>query len=371
MTLSLKSAPAPPVPGRTRSWPAMSASEAAALSHPSLVTRHSSLPLSAGIYGIGSCVPDRVLTNADLERMVETSDEWILTRTGISERRIVAPGEATSDLATTAGRRALEHAGLTPADLDLIIVATITPDMPFPAVSNLVQDRLGASRAAAFDLGAACSGFIYGLATAKQFIATGFYRHVLVIGADALSSVVNWSDRSTCVLFGDGAGAAVLGPVPDGSGLLAFDLGSDGSGAELLCVEAGGSRLPASAETVANLQHTIRMNGTEVFKFAVRVMEESTLRALAQAGMTTDDVDCFIAHQANIRILDAASKRLGLPAERVFNNVHRYGNTSAASVPIAMVEALAEGRFGNGDTLALVGFGAGLSWASTIMTWTR
>lgn len=325
----------------------------------------------AGIYGIGSHVPDRILTNADLEKLVDTSDEWILTRTGISERRIVAEGQATSDLAVEAARRALEHAGLSAHDVDLIIVATATPDMPFPAVSNLVQDRIGADHAAAFDLAAACAGFIYGLATGAQFIQSGLYRHVLVVGADALSRMVNWKDRSTCVLFGDGAGAAVLGPVPEGAGMLSFDLGSDGSGAELLCVEAGGSRLPATAETVEKMQHTIRMNGSEVFKFAVRAIEESTRRALDRAGLTTDDVDCFIAHQANLRILDAAAKRLELPPQRVFTNVHKYGNTSAASVPIAMVEALAEGRFGPGDTLALVGFGAGLSWASTIMTWTK
>jgi 3-oxoacyl-[acyl-carrier-protein] synthase III len=326
--------------------------------------------LGAGIYGIGSYVPDRVMTNADLEKLVETSDEWIITRTGISERRIVAEGQATSDLAIEAAQRALNHAGVAANELDLVIVATITPDMPFPAVSNIVQDRIGATRAAAFDLGAGCSGFIYGLATGAQFIQTGLYRHVLVVGADALSRMVDWSDRSTCVLFGDGAGAAVLGPVAPGEGMLSFDLGSDGSGAGMLCVEAGGSRLPASAETVAQRLHTIRMSGSEVFKFAVRAIEESTLRALDRAGLTIADIDCFIAHQANIRILDAAARRLDLPAERVFNNVHRYGNTSAASVPIAMAEALEERRFGTGDTLALVGFGAGLSWASTIMTWT-
>ena len=331
----------------------------------------SSVALSAGIYGIGAAVPERVLTNADLEKRVETSDEWIVSRTGISERRIVAEGQATSDLAGEAARRALDHAGVAAGDLDLVIVATITPDMPFPGVSNLVQDRLGARRAAAFDLAAGCSGFIYGLATGAQFIASGLFHRVLVIGADSLSRMVNWNDRSTCVLFGDGAGAAVLGPVPEGSGLLSFDLGSDGAGAELLCVEAGGSRLPATRETVARMQHTIRMNGTEVFKFAVRIIEESTRRALDRAGLTTADIDCFIAHQANIRILDAAAKRLDLPAERVFNNVHKYGNTSAASVPLAMVEALSAGRFKEGDTLALVGFGTGLSWASTILTWTR
>jgi 3-oxoacyl-[acyl-carrier-protein] synthase III len=340
-----------------------SARPSSLISHPS--------PLAAGIYGIGAYVPEAILTNADLEQRVDTSDEWILTRTGIAERRIVAPGQATSDLATEAARRALDHAGVAAADLDLVIVGTITPDMPFPAVSNLVQDRIGASRAAAFDLGAGCSGFIYGLATGAQFIASGLYRYVLVVGADALSRMVNWEDRSTCVLFGDGAGAAVLGPVPRGSGLLSFDLGSDGSGAELLCVEAGGSRLPATRETVEKRQHTIRMNGSEVFKFAVRIIEESTRRALDRAGLSTADIDCFIAHQANIRILDAAAKRLDLSTERVFNNVSKYGNTSAASVPIAMVEAFSEGRFQEGDTLALVGFGTGLSWASTIMTWTR
>ncbi len=337
----------------------------------SLVSRHAALPVSAGIYGLGAYVPERVLTNADLEKLVETSDEWILSRTGISERRIAAEDQATSDLAFEAARRALDHAGVSAGDLDLVIVATITPDMPFPGVSNLVQDRLGARRAAAFDLGAGCSGFIYALATGAQFITSGLYRHVLVIGADALSRVLNWSDRSTCVLFGDGAGAAVLGPVAPGSGLLSYDLGSDGSGAGLLCVEAGGSRLPASRETVEQMQHTLRMSGSEVFKFAVRVIEESTLRALDRAGLTTEEIDCFIAHQANIRILDAAARRLDLPPERVFNNVHRYGNTSGASVPIAMAEALSEGRFKTGDTLALVGFGTGLSWASTIMTWTR
>jgi 3-oxoacyl-[acyl-carrier-protein] synthase III len=366
MISSRRSALAPSVPERlTRDEiEAAAAGRPAGMLPPALLR-------GAGIYGIGSYLPERVLTNADLERMVETSDEWILTRTGISERRIVGENEATSDLAFVAARRALDHAGLAPADLDLVIVATVTPDMLFPSVSSIVQDRLGATRAGAFDLGAACSGFIYGLATAAQFVQTGLYRHVLVVGADALSRWVNWKDRSTCVLFGDGAGAAVVGPVAPGQGMLSFDLGSDGSGGDLLRVEAGGSRLPASAETVAQLQHTIQMDGREVFKFAVRVIEDSTRRALERAGLSTADIDCFIAHQANIRILDAAAKRLELPVERVFNNVSRYGNTSAASVPIAMVEALAEARFRKGDTLALVGFGAGLSWASTILTWTR
>jgi 3-oxoacyl-[acyl-carrier-protein] synthase III len=367
MTLSLRSPLAPPT---LRNEKRGMRDEKRTSARPSSLIPHPS-PLAAGIYGIGAYVPKTVLSNADLEKLVETSDEWIVSRTGISERRIVAPGQATSDLATEAARRALDHAGLAATDLDLVIVGTITPDMPFPGVSNLVQDRIGVSRAAAFDLGAGCSGFIYGLATGAQFIASGLYRNVLVVGADALSRMVNWNDRSTCVLFGDGAGAAVLGPVPQGSGLLSFDLGSDGSGAELLCVEAGGSRLPASRDTVEQMRHTIRMNGSEVFKFAVRIIEESTRRALDRAGLSTADIDCFIAHQANIRILDAAAKRLDLPAARVFNNVRKYGNTSAASVPIAMVEAYGEGRFKEGDTLALVGFGTGLSWASTIMTWTR
>jgi 3-oxoacyl-[acyl-carrier-protein] synthase-3 len=323
----------------------------------------------AGIVGVGAHAPERVLTNFDLEKIVETSDEWIVTRTGISERRIAAEGEATSDLATLAGRQALERAGVEARDLDLIIVGTITPDMPFPAVASLVQDRLGATRAGAFDLSAGCSGFVYGLATGAQFIQTGVYDHVLVIGAEVLSRHLDWHDRSTCVIFGDGAGAALLGPTAPGSGLLSFDLGSDGSGAELICMEAGGARRPASAETVAANQHKVKMVGSEVFKFAVRVIEESTRRALARAGLGVGDIDWFIAHQANARIIEAAAKRLELPPERVFTNVHRYGNTSAASIPLALADLLATGQVRSGDTMAFVGFGAGLTWATAIVNW--
>lgn len=323
----------------------------------------------AKITGVGACVPERVLTNFDLEKMVETTDEWIVTRTGICERRIVAENEATSDLALGAARAALARAEVAPADLDLIVVGTITPDVPFPAVANLVQDRLGARRAAAFDLSAGCAGFVYGLATGAQFVQTGAYEKVLVIGADVVSRVVDWQDRSTCVLFGDGAGAALLQPTEPGEGLLAFDLGSDGSGAELIWLEAGGSRLPASAETVARKQHTVKMVGSEVFKFAVRIIEETTLRALGRAGLGIADIDCFIAHQANLRIIEAAVKRLGLGPERVFNNVQRYGNTSAGSIPIALTEALEAGKIRPGDTVVLTGFGSGLSWATAVLNW--
>jgi 3-oxoacyl-[acyl-carrier-protein] synthase III len=324
----------------------------------------------AGILGLGSYAPERVLTNLDLEKMVETSDEWIVTRTGIRERRIAAPGEKTSDLGCQAAVRALQDAGLDAADLDLIIVSTVTGDFAFPSTSSIIQDRIGATRAAAFDLAAGCSGFIYGLATGAQFIQTGLYRHVLVIGAETLSRITNWRDRGTCVLFGDGAGAAVLGPAAEGEGFLSFDLGSDGSGAELLAVDPGGWGHPLTTGTDCELQCSIRMTGTEVFKFAVKVIEESTLRALDRAGLTVNDIDCLVPHQANIRIIDAATKRLGMPEGRVFNNVERYGNTSAASIPLALDEARQAGRVRPGDTLALVGFGAGLSWASCILNWT-
>jgi 3-oxoacyl-[acyl-carrier-protein] synthase III len=331
-----------------------------------------STPVRAvGIAGVGGHVPDRVLTNFDLEKMVDTSDEWIVTRTGISERRIVAEGEATSDLSVGAARRAIEDAGIAAADLDLVIVATVSPDAPFPAVASIVQDAIGADRAAAFDLAAGCSGFIYGLATGAQFIASGLYERVLVVGADCLSRLVDWRDRSTCVLFGDGAGAVVLEPVADGMGCLSFDLGSDGSGASLLWVGSGSPADPQGAETTERIQNTIRMVGSEVFKFAVRKIEESTRRALARAELSVEDIDLFIAHQANARIIDAAAKRLGLPPEKVFMNVHKYGNTSAASIPIALCEALADGKIHQGDTVAMCGFGAGLTWASCILKWAR
>jgi len=325
----------------------------------------------AGILGIGSYAPERVLTNHDLEAIVETNDEWIVSRTGISERRIAAPGESTADLAFHAATRALADAGLTGADLDLIVVATVTGDAPFPATASILQERLGAKSAAAFNLSAACAGFIYALATGAQFIQTGTFRHVLVVGAESLSRITNWRDRATCVLFGDGAGAAVLGPVDDGQGFLSFDLGSDGSGADQLAVDPGGWGHPLTTGSDEVLRHSIRMNGGEVFKFAVRVLDDSTRRSLALAGLTIQDIDLLIPHQANIRIIDAAAKRLGLSESAVFSNVHRYGNTSAASIPLALVEARDEGLLHEGDTVVLVGFGAGLSWASCVLNWTE
>lgn len=324
----------------------------------------------AGILGIGSYAPARALTNHDLEAIVETNDEWIVTRTGISERRIAAPDETTADLAYHAAVRALADAGLTGADLDLIIVATVTGDTPFPATASVLQERLGARSAGAFNLSAACAGFIYALSTGAQFVRTGAFRHVLVVGAERLSSITNWRDRATCVLFGDGAGAAVIGPVAEGQGFLSFDLGSDGSGADLLAVDPGGWGHPLTTGSDAALTQSIRMSGSEVFKFAVRVMDDSTRRALAQAGLTVADIDVLIPHQANIRIIDAAVKRLGLDEQSVFANVQRYGNTSAASIPLALVEARDAGRLNEGDTVVLVGFGAGLSWASCVLKWT-
>jgi 3-oxoacyl-[acyl-carrier-protein] synthase-3 len=340
------------------------------LSKPVQETRLVPVVRPAGILGIGSYAPQRVLSNHDLEQVVETNDEWIVTRTGIRERRIAAPDETTADLAYHAAARALEDAGLTGADLDLVIVATVTGDAPFPATASLLQQRLGAVSAGAFNLSAACAGFIYALSVGAQFIQTGMYRHVLVVGAETLSRITNWTDRSTCVLFGDGAGAAVLGPVGEGEGFLAFELGSDGAGAELLAVDPGGFGHPLVTGSDAPLTQSIRMCGSEVFKFAVRVMEESTRRTLARAGLQVSDVDVLIPHQANIRIIDAAAKRLGLDEDAVFSNVHRYGNTSAASIPLALVEARDAGRLREGDTTVLVGFGAGLSWASCVLNWT-
>lgn len=322
-----------------------------------------------GIIGMGSYVPLTIMTNQDLEQRMDTSDQWIVERTGIHERRIAAENEATSDLATKAAYKALEDAKITAAEIDLIIVATGTSDMAFPATACLVQDNIKATNAAAFDISAACSGFIYALVTGSQFIKAGIYSKVLVIGAETLSRIVNWEDRNTGMLFGDGAGAAVLGETPEGYGILGVDLGSDGSGGELLKVPASGSRFPATMETILQKQHFIHMNGNEVFKFAVKIMGETTRRALENANLTSNDITYLVPHQANIRIIRSAAKRLGLPMDKVVVNVEKYGNTSAASVPIALDEAVKSGTIKSGDIVALVGFGGGLTWASSIIKW--
>jgi len=314
-------------------------------------------------------VGEKVLTNFDLEKMVDTSDEWIVSRTGIRERRIAAPETATSDLAVSAAREALAQADISPARLDLVVVGTVTPDMAFPATACLVADRLGASGVAAFDLSAGCTGFLYGCAVATGMIEAGMAEYALVVGGDVLSRITDWQDRSTCVLFGDGVGAAVLAREKGHRGFLGFRLGSDGSGGKHLYLPAGGSRLPASAETVAGRLHYIRMNGQEVFKFAVRVTEEASLGLLEDLGLTPEDVDLFIPHQANLRIVDAAVRRLGFPPHKVVVNLERYGNMSAGSVPVALYEAAREGRVSPGDLLLMVAFGAGLSWAAAACRW--
>jgi len=327
--------------------------------------------VSVGIVGTGSYVPEKVLTNADLEKIVDTNDEWIVTRTGIRERRISDEGTPVSELCYRAAVKALEDAGVAAEDVDLIIVPTITPDYVFPATAGLVANRLGAKKAAAFDMSAGCSGFLYGIATASQFIANGMYRTVLVIGGETLSKVVNWEDRKTCVLFGDGAGAVVLQAVQEGYGFLGFELGADGSGSELLIQPGGGSKHPTTPETLANKMHTIHMAGSEVFKFAVRIMGEAAVKVVEKAGLRKEDVDVLVPHQANIRIVDAAVKRLGIDPNRVVVNLDRYGNMSAASIPVALDEAVRSGRITEGDVVVFVGFGAGLSWGASVMRWSK
>lgn len=321
------------------------------------------------IAGVGGYSPLHVMTNHDLEKMVETSDEWITSRTGIKERRIAAGDEATSDLALKASRWALKHAGIEASELDLIIVPTATPDMIFPCTASLIQDRLGATRAGAFDLSSACTGFIYGAATATGLIASGMYNTVLVAASECMSRIVDWTDRNTCVLFGDGAGAAVFRPGDESSQFLGFELGSDGSGGDLLKVPCSGSRLPPSIEAVENRQHYLQMAGGEVFKFAVRIIVDASLAVLEKCGVSPSDVDWFVPHQANIRIIDAAVKRLDLSPDQVMTNVDRYGNTSAASIPLALDDLRRDGRVQKGDLVLMVGFGAGLSWASALLRW--
>lgn len=310
---------------------------------------------------MGYALPERILTNADLEKMVDTSDEWITSRTGIKERRIVTD-QTTSDLAVLAGEKALRHAGVDPGEIEMVIVATITPDMAFPSTACLVQARLGCTKAAAFDLSAGCSGFVYALDVATSMVRSGQYKRILLIGADVLSGITDFTDRSTCVLFGDGAGAAVIGPV-QGRGVISTYLGADGSGGEKLCLPR------TKSEAGAHQDGYIRMEGNDVFKFAVRIMGDAALEVLRRGGLTADSVDLFIPHQANIRIIDAAAKRLGLDADKIFVNVQKYGNTSAASIPLALAEAYEAGRIKPGDVLTLVGFGAGLTWAAAAVEW--
>ena len=319
------------------------------------------------IVGWGKYVPSRVITNADLEKTLDTSDAWIVARTGIRERHVVEQDETTSSMSVAAARMALAKAGISPSELDLVIIATSSPDYLTPPVSSQVQYALGADQAAAFTLVTGCTGFIYALSTAQQFIAAGTYDTILVIGAELLSRFIDWTDRSTCVLFGDGAGAVVLQATNTPSGVLACILGSDGSGGQHLILPAGGSAYPPSLETIRKKMHTVRMNGPEVFKFATRVLGKALREVIGQAGLNTQDIDLFIPHQANARIIESAAKFAGLPEEKIFLNIHKYGNTSAASIPIALTEAMEEGRAQIGSRLAFVAFGAGLTWAAAVV----
>ena len=308
--------------------------------------------MNVGILGIGRYVPEKVVTNHDLEKIMETSDEWIRTRTGIAERRIADDTIDTSYMAVEASKKALEDAGISGEDIDLILVATVTPDRAFPAVACVIQEAIGAKHAAAMDLSAACAGFMYGMITAQQFIQTGTYKNVLVVGSDKLSKIVDWNDRNTAVLFGDGAGAIVMGAVSEGKGVLSFELGADGSGGKHLYQD-----------------EYVMMNGREVFKFAVRQLGDSCLRVLDKAGLTKEDVDLLVPHQANIRIMESARERLNLPQEKMSMTIEKFGNTSASSIPIAMVEELQNGRIQDGDLIILVGFGGGLTWGAVALRW--
>jgi 3-oxoacyl-[acyl-carrier-protein] synthase III len=324
---------------------------------------------TVSIIGTGSYVPERVLTNRELEKMVETSDEWIRTRTGISERRIAGPDEATSDMSTKAALAAMQQAEVAPEEIDLIVVATVTPDMFFPATACWVQKKIGAIHAACFDISAACSGFLYAMEIAQQFISTHVYNTVLIIGADKLSSIVNWSDRNTCVLFGDGAGAAILRNRADSHGVIATHMGSDGEFTDILFMPGGGSRFPTTPENIHQNLNTIKMLGKETYKQAVTAMSNAADRALEAAGLKYDDIACVIPHQANMRIIEAIAHRMNLPIEKFYVNLEKYGNTSAAAVAIALDEAHRAGRFRIGDYILLVVFGGGLTWASSVIQW--
>ncbi|NTV51719.1 MAG: ketoacyl-ACP synthase III [Candidatus Firestonebacteria bacterium] len=323
--------------------------------------------MTAGVVGTGMYVPEKVLTNADLEKMVDTNDEWITSRVGIKERRIAAPGETTSSMGAAAARAALADAGITAAEVDLIITATITPDMPWPSTACFIQRALGATRAACFDVEAACTGFVYALSLARNYVATGMYRTVLVVAAETLSRITDWEDRNTAVLFGDAAGAAVIKAVAPPAGILATHLGADGSKGELLEMPGGGSRHPTSHETVEARMHFIRMKGNEVFKHAARAMAHSNSEVLAKAGITIDQVDLLIPHQANMRIIEAAARLSKLPMEKVYLNLMHYGNTSAATTAVALAEARRDKRVGPGSLCLLVAFGGGFTWGACLL----
>jgi 3-oxoacyl-[acyl-carrier-protein] synthase-3 len=324
---------------------------------------------AVGVLGTGSYAPTRALSNDELAQMVDTSDEWITTRTGIKTRRIADAQTATSDLAAEAGRRAIADAKIDPDEIEMIIVATATPDMLFPASACIVQSALGLKSACAFDVSAACSGFVYSLSVANSLIASGAYRKILVIGAETLSKIVDWTDRNTCVLFGDGAGAAVLGEVEPGCGIQSVLLGSDGTLSHWLHMPGGGSRMPVSQEVIEQRLHYVKMNGNSVFKYAVVAMGTAALSALDQAGASAADLDILVPHQANLRIIEAVADRIGVPMSKVFVNLDRYGNTSAASVPIALDEAWHQGRLKRGDLVEVVVFGGGFTWGAAVLRW--
>jgi 3-oxoacyl-[acyl-carrier-protein] synthase III len=321
------------------------------------------------IWGTGRALPEKVVTNADLEKLVETSDEWITTRTGIKERRQAAPHQTTSTLSIEAARHALAMAHLQPKDLDLIICSTISPDMPLPSTAAFIQRGLGAPACCAFDLAAACSGFLFGMTVADQFIRTGHARHVLVVGTELLSRYLDYQDRSTCVIFGDGSAAGVLGASSDSSGILAAEMHTDGAFADHLFIPAGGTRHPASCETVKGREHYIKMRGNELFKVAVRSMEDVARRVLDQGGVTAEQIDLFIPHQANQRITDAVRDRLGVPEQKVYSNIARVGNTSSASIPICLDECVRSGRIKKDDLILLASFGAGVTWGGVLLRW--
>ena len=326
--------------------------------------------IRAGILGTGSYLPQKIVTNKDMEKLVDTNDEWIVTRTGIRERHFAADDEFTSDMATKAAQTALESAGLKPTDLDLIIVATITTDMPTPSTACFVQTKLGAPQAAAFDISAACSGFVYGLTVARAFIESGLYKNILLIGAEKLTTFIDWKDRGTCVLFGDGAGAAIIAPVAEGKHeIISTYMAANGTEADLLKIPGGGCRFPSSLESVENRLHTLKMDGKQIFKIAVKVMSDAVLEAAKRANISLEQISLVIPHQANDRIIQAIGERLGVSPDKLFVNVDKIGNTSAASVGIALDDAVKAGKIKDGQYVAFVAFGAGTTLASSIVKW--